>query len=137
MNNFHIPILSYVFIGVTTLVLTFATIADTENEIITLPTETEESSNETGIIAIPEVNIPSMDEIIDKVKSLNPFNTNTEEKTNDSPEIPTAVPVDNEGENTSQDNKEPNAVGGKKKRGKKSKKHNKSKAPNKSKKHRK
>jgi hypothetical protein len=37
MNN--IPYTSYIFIGITSLVLTYATIADTEKEIIIEPTE--------------------------------------------------------------------------------------------------
>tara|TARA_B110000503_G_C6944723_1_gene328466 strand:- start:46 stop:417 length:372 start_codon:yes stop_codon:yes gene_type:complete len=86
MNNIHIPILSYVFIGVTSLVLTYATIADTENEIIIVPTETEESPN-----VLDSLSIPSVNETIDAVKSLNPF---YKETTVSSPrDIPIAVPV--------------------------------------------
>ena len=91
MNNFHIPILSYVFIGVTSLVLTYATISDTENEIINEPLDVEESQGIMDSISVPSVNIPSMDETIDKVKSFTPFSSEYNTKTQE--EIPTAVPV--------------------------------------------
>ncbi len=132
MNNFHIPILSYVFIGVTSLVLTYATIADTENEIIIVPTETEESPN-----VLDGLGIPSVNETMDKVKSLNPFNgdegDSQEKNVASQQEIPIAVPIVDE--TIEQKPKESSAYGGKKKqtREKKLKKSKKSK----SKKHRK
>ncbi len=133
MNNFHIPILSYVFIGVTSLVLTYATIADTENEIIIVPTETEESPN-----VLDGLGIPSVNETMDKVKSLNPFNgdkdDNKETKVASTQEIPIAVPIVDE--TVDQKPKESSAFGGKKKQTQK-KKIKKSKKSKKSKKHRK
>jgi len=132
MNNFHIPILSYVFIGVTSLVLTYATIADTENEIIIVPTETDQSPT-----VLDGLGIPSVNETMDKVKSLNPFSgdedDNKETKVASTQEIPIAVPIVDE--TVDQKPKESSAFGGKKKqtREKKLKKSKKSK----SKKHRK
>ena len=81
MNDFHMPMMSYVFIGVTTLVLTYATIADTDNEIILAPPESTETSS-----VIDGLNIPSVNGTIDSIKSLNPFNENDKN-------IPVAVPV--------------------------------------------
>ena len=81
MNNFHMPMMSYGFIGVTTLVLTYATIADTDNEIILAPPESTETSS-----VIDGLNIPSVNGTIDSIKSLNPFNENDKN-------IPVAVPV--------------------------------------------
>jgi len=135
MNNFHIPILSYVFIGVTSLVLTYATIADTENEIIIVPTETDQSPT-----VLDGLGIPSVNETMDKVKSLNPFSgdedDNKETKVASTQEIPIAVPIVDE--TVDQKPKESSAFGGKKKqtREKKLKKSKKSKK-SKSKKHRK
>jgi|SaaInlV_150m_DNA_3_1039698.scaffolds.fasta_scaffold07421_3 hypothetical protein len=108
MNNFHIPILSYVFIGVTSLVLTYATITDTENEIIIEPTEIEQSPN-----VLDGLGIPSVNETIDKVKSLNPFDEgdSTEKNIASQQEIPTAVPIAEVDRNT----KESSTYGGKKK----------------------
>lgn len=103
MNNFHMPMMSYVFIGVTTLVLTYATIADTDNEIILTPTETEENPS-----ILDGFNIPSVNDAIDSVKSVSPFNTNEKN-------IPVAVPVTPEVEQPQPlTNKNP-AYGGKKK----------------------
>jgi hypothetical protein len=73
--------MSYVFIGVTTLVLTYATIADTDNEIILAPPESSETPS-----VIDGLNIPSVNGTIDSIKSLNPFNENDKN-------IPVAVPV--------------------------------------------
>lgn len=103
MNDFHMPMMSYVFIGVTTLVLTYATIADTDNEIILTPTETDEKNS-----VLDGLNIPSVNDTIDSIKSVNPFNENEKN-------IPVAVPVTPE-EEPSQPltNKNP-AYGGKKK----------------------
>jgi hypothetical protein len=81
MNDFHMPMMSYVFIGVTTLVLTYATIADTDNEIILAPPESSETPS-----VIDGLNIPSVNGTIDSIKSLNPFNENDKN-------IPVAVPV--------------------------------------------
>ncbi len=132
MNNFHIPILSYVFIGVTSLVLTYATIADTENEIIIVPTETDQSPT-----VLDGLGIPSVNETMDKVKSLNPFNgdegDSQEKNVASQQEIPIAVPIVDE--KVEQKPQGSSAYGGKKKqtREKKLKKSKKSK----SKKHRK
>ena len=80
MKTDHIPILSYVFIGVTSLVLTYATIADTTNEIILPPTLTEpepdvapESQSSSVLSSIKEIELPSLSGTIEKLKSLNPF----------------------------------------------------------------
>ena len=80
MKTDHIPILSYVFIGVTSLVLTYATIADTTNEIILPPTLPEpevsvalESQSSSIMSSIPTVELPSLSGTIEKLKSLNPF----------------------------------------------------------------
>ncbi len=80
MKSDHIPILSYVFIGVTSLVLTYATIADTTNEIILPPTLAEpeasvapESQSSSVLSSIKEIELPSLSGTIEKLKSLNPF----------------------------------------------------------------
>ncbi len=107
MKTDHIPILSYVFIGVTSLVLTYATIADTTDEVILPPTPESQSSvfsdtiekiqslnpfspsrQEEIPVAVPESSLPSLSGAIDKIKSLNPFSTSGQE------EIPVAVPVE-------------------------------------------
>ena len=103
MNEFHMPMMSYVFIGVTTLVLTYATIADTDNEIILAPSETTESSS-----VIDGLNIPSVNETMDSIKSLNPFNENDQN-------IPVAVPVTPDTEPTDTQPSKNTAYGGKKK----------------------
>lgn len=103
MNNFHMPMMSYVFIGVTTLVLTYATIADTDNEIILTPTETDDKPS-----ILEGFNIPSVNDAIDSVKSVSPFNENEKN-------IPVAVPVTPDVEEPQPlTNKNP-AYGGKKK----------------------
>ncbi len=80
MKTDHIPILSYVFIGVTSLVLTYATIADTTNEIILPPTLVDsglsvapESQSSSMLPSIPEIELPSLSGTIEKLKTLNPF----------------------------------------------------------------
>jgi hypothetical protein len=80
MKTDHIPILSYVFIGVTSLVLTYATIADTTNEIILQPSLVEpeasvapESQSSSVLSSIQEIELPSLSGTIEKLKSLNPF----------------------------------------------------------------
>ena len=98
MKTDHIPILSYVFIGITSLVLTYATIADTTNEIILPPTLTEpevsvapESKSSSVLSSIPTVELPSLSGTIEKLKSLNPFSNAS---TASGPEaIPVAVAV--------------------------------------------
>lgn len=117
MKTDHIPILSYVFIGVTSLVLTYATIADTTDEVILPPpssvgTESQSSafSSISGTIdkiktlnpfatsatasgqeeipvAVPASTLPSLSGAIDKIKSLNPFSSSGQE------ELPVALPV--------------------------------------------
>jgi hypothetical protein len=102
MKTDHIPILSYVFIGVTSLVLTYATIADTTDEIILPPptfVEPEASvspeSKSSIFSAVPAIALPTLSGTIDKLKSLNPFSTATAASTTGSgqEEIPVAVPV--------------------------------------------
>ena len=102
MKTDHIPILSYVFIGVTSLVLTYATIADTTDEIILPPptfAEPEASvspeSNSSVFSAVPAIALPTLSGTIDKLKSLNPFSTATAVTATVSgqEEIPVAVAV--------------------------------------------
>ena len=117
MKTDHIPILSYVFIGITSLVLTYATIADTTGEVILPPPSSEgpesstESSSLSGTIdkikslnpfatsatasgqeeipvAVPASALPSLSGAIDKIKSINPFSTSGQE------ELPVAVPIE-------------------------------------------
>jgi len=90
MKTDHIPILSYVFIGVTSLVLTYATIADTTNEIILPPTLAEPESQSSSILSsIQEIELPSLSGTIEKLKSINPFSN-----TSSGPEaMPVAVAV--------------------------------------------
>lgn len=98
MKTDHIPILSYVFIGVTSLVLTYATIADTTNEIILPPSLVEpeasvtpESQSSSVLSSIQEIELPSLSGTIEKLKSLNPFSNAS---TASGPEaIPVAVAV--------------------------------------------
>lgn len=104
MNDFHMPMMSYIFIGVTTLVLTYATIADTDNEIILMPTETDEKSS-----ILEGLNIPSVNDTMDSIKSLNPFNANEQK-------IPVAVPVTPDVELSQPLTNKPPAYGGKKKK---------------------
>ena len=65
MKNDHIPLLSYVFIGITSLVLTYATISDTTGEIINpspnAPTSPNDSSSKS---------LFSMSGSVDKIKSM-------------------------------------------------------------------
>jgi len=98
MKTYHIPILSYVFIGITSLVLTYATIADTTNEIILPPSLAEPESSVTPepqsssvLSSIQEIELPSLSGTIEKLKSLNPFSNAS---TASGPEaIPVAVAV--------------------------------------------
>lgn len=97
MKTDHIPILSYVFIGITSLVLTYATIADTTNEII-LPPPTlveasvaPESQSSSVFSAVPAIALPTLSGTIDKLKSLNPFSNAAAASGQE--EIPVAVAV--------------------------------------------
>lgn len=98
MKTDHIPILSYVFIGVTSLVLTYATIADTTNEIILPPSLAEpevsvvpESQSSSVLSSIQEIELPSLSGTIEKLKSINPFSNAS---TVSGPEaMPVAVPA--------------------------------------------
>jgi hypothetical protein len=94
MKTDHIPILSYVFIGVTSLVLTYATIADTTDEIILQPPTLNEP--ESGVApesqsSMPAIALPSLSDTIEKLKSLNPFSTSA--TVSGQEEIPVAVPI--------------------------------------------
>jgi hypothetical protein len=93
MKTDHIPILSYVFIGVTSLVLTYATIADTTDEIILQPPTLVESSvaPESQSSIMPAIALPSISGTIEKLKSLNPFSTTA--TVSGQEEIPIAVAV--------------------------------------------
>ena len=97
MKTDHIPILSYVFIGITSLVLTYATIADTTDEIIlSPPTEPEtsvspESQSSSIFSAVPAIALPSISGTIEKLKSLNPFSNAA--AVSGQEEIPVAVAV--------------------------------------------
>lgn len=97
MKTDHIPILSYVFIGITSLVLTYATIADTTNEII-LPPPTfveasvaPESQSSSVFSAVPAIALPTLSGTIEKLKSLNPFSNAAAASGQE--EIPVAVAV--------------------------------------------
>ena len=94
MKTDHIPILSYVFIGVTSLVLTYATIADTTDEIILPPPSLVEASvaPESQSSSMPAIALPSISGTIEKLKSLNPFSTATATVSGQE-EIPIAVAV--------------------------------------------
>jgi hypothetical protein len=97
MKTDQIPILSYVFIGVTSLVLTYATIADTTDEII-LPPPSASIEPEVSIepdsqtSSLPAIALPSLAGTIEKLKTLNPF-TNAATSSRQE-EIPVAVPVE-------------------------------------------
>jgi len=84
MKNDHIPLLSYVFIGITSLVLTYATISDTTGEIINpspnAPTSPNESSSKS---------LNSMSGFIDKLKTM----VIGEETTQPDMNVPVATPV--------------------------------------------
>ncbi len=97
MKTDHIPILSYVFIGITSLVLTYATIADTTDEIILQPptlvdsSVAPESQSSSVFSAVPAIALPSISGTIEKLKSLNPFSNAATASGQE--EIPVAVPV--------------------------------------------
>lgn len=116
MKQEYIPLLSYVFIGVTSLVLTYVTIADTTNEVITkpepvpvpvqeptvapsAPTEETDSTEKPSTV---ENMKQTFNESLEKIKSMNPFSSaspaeTTAEVVNNSSAnqntIPVAVPV--------------------------------------------
>ena len=100
MKTDHIPILSYVFIGITSLVLTYATIADTTNELILPPPSSfgpdasvsPESKSPSIFSAVPAIALPTLSGTIEKLKSLNPFSTATATASGQE-EIPVAVAV--------------------------------------------
>lgn len=98
MKTDHIPILSYVFIGITSLVLTYATIADTTNELILPPptlvdsSVSPESKSPSVFSAVPAIALPTLSGTIEKLKSLNPFSTATATASGQE-EIPVAVAV--------------------------------------------
>ena len=100
MKTDHIPILSYVFIGITSLVLTYATIADTTNELILPPPSSfgpdasvsPESKSPSVFSAVPAIALPTLSGTIEKLKSLNPFSTATATASGQE-EIPVAVAV--------------------------------------------
>ena len=98
MKTDHIPILSYVLIGVTSLVLTYATIADTTNEIILPPTLVEpeasvapESQPSSVLSSIQAIELPSLSGTIDKLKSLTPFSNDSTASGQE--EMPVAIAV--------------------------------------------
>ena len=100
MKPDHIPMLSYVFIGITSLVLTYATIADTTNEVILPPTDVPETTATSMIpsVSLPEVSLPSFSDTVDKLKTLNPFSTapnGQPYETQSRMPVAVAVPVNN------------------------------------------
>lgn len=114
MNQERIPVLAYAFIGITSLVLAYATFLDKTSNI--------DSDNESATTMLPDVfsKTPVPDINMNESDKVNPINN----------VIPTAPPLDNEKpetsiENTTQETsnndleKKP-AVGGKTKRHKKS-----------------
>ena len=101
MKTEHIPLLSYIFIGVTSLVLTYATIADKTNDIIETPI--------TDTLSTPELSTPSVTGVVessvDKIKSLLPVSGESQPSTTDNERddevtppdtIPIAKPVNDE-----------------------------------------
>ncbi len=100
MKTEHIPLISYIFIGVTSLVLTYATIADKTNDIIEIPV--------TDTLSTPELSTPSVPGVVessvDKIKSLLPFSGESQPSTTDNERddvtppdtIPIAKPVNDE-----------------------------------------
>lgn len=131
MKQEYIPLLSYVFIGVTSLVLTYVTIADTTNEVITKPepepepvqeptvapsAPTEETDNAEKTSMVENMK-QTFNESLEKIKSMNPFSSTspvetTAEVVNDSSAnqntIPVAVPVSEA--KTSGGNKSTNSI---------------------------
>jgi hypothetical protein len=116
MKNDHIPFLSYIFIGVTSLVLTYATIADTNNEVVVSPPESIDEPTAESTLSMPSV--PSYNETVEKLQTINPFSSSTDSQNT----IPVAVPVDSNNTNISN----PPSYGG----GRKSSKHKKNKHKN-------
>jgi len=116
MKNDHIPFLSYIFIGVTSLVLTYATIADTNNEVVVSPPESIDQPTTESALSMPSV--PLYNETVEKLQSLNPFSSSTDSQNT----IPVAVPVESTNTNISN----PPSYGG----GRKSIKHTKKKHKN-------
>ena len=118
MKTEHIPLLSYIFIGVTSLVLTYATIADKTNDIIETPV--------TDTLSTPELSTPSVPGVVessvDKIKSLLPFSGESQPSTTDNERddvtppdtIPIAKPVNDENKPVNDENKP--LYGGKKKK---------------------
>jgi hypothetical protein len=117
MKTEHIPLLSYIFIGVTSLVLTYATIADKTNDIIEIPV--------TDTLSTPELSTPSVPGVVEssveKIKSLLPFSGESQPSTTDNERddevttpdtIPIAKPVNDENKPVNDDNKQ--LYGGKK-----------------------
>ena len=113
MKQENIPLLSYVFIGVTSLVLTYATIADTKGEVINVPVQepaynTNTAPEPTAPATMKEPTAPAasspsftetIEQTIDKLKSMVPSSsavaTTAEVNTSNVSQntIPVAVPV--------------------------------------------
>jgi len=101
MKTEYIPLLSYIFIGVTSLVITYATISDKTNDIIEPPV--------TDTLSTPELSTPSVtgmvESSVEKLKSLLPFSGESQPSTTDNERddeetpqntIPIAKPVNDE-----------------------------------------
>jgi len=73
MNN--IPYTSYIFIGITTFVLTYATIADTTNEIIITPEPTSQEAVEET------VKVEETPETVEVEEAINPSGGGKKRKT--------------------------------------------------------
>jgi hypothetical protein len=89
MKTEYIPLLSYIFIGVTSLVITYATISDKTNDIIEPPV--------TDTLSTPELSTPSVtgmvESSVEKLKSLLPFSGESQPSTTDEVSSQNTIPI--------------------------------------------
>lgn len=114
MNQERIPVLSYAFIGITSLVLAYATFLDKAPD--------NETDNESATSMLPDVfsKTPVPEITTNESEKVSPINNI----------IPTAPPLENENtiqETSNNDLEKKPAVGGKTKRNKKNRRNTKSK----------
>jgi hypothetical protein len=131
MKSGHIPLLSYLFIGITSLVLTYATIADKNNEIIENPVMQTTPTPPTDTSSVAEASVATIDSVktyaqdtLDKIKELTSGSPDNQPSTTESVDIPVAKPV-NDGTTPTAP-----AYGGRKKQKKTRRKGGKSKTKN-------